>query len=331
MVSIPATSSSLVTRKPIVFWIAKPRTSATTKEYTSTPTAGDGLGDELTEVTTGEQTRVDGEEPEVHGSDHAGDQVDSDNVQGVVVAELVFQVDRGLQELLQPPRIKAKIGVTLAQAGVMATKPDTAPDAAPTEVGLPSLIFSMNSQPRIAAAVAPKSVDRDQTGVTHSVERFSADVEAEPSEPQDGSTEHHQRDVVGLVSTLFKDHPAARERWQARALLPGVDVHRGSTGVVDNLGQTHGVTQAHDPAVAPHPGRDREVHHGAQIPAKSIHAPNFARSAIAPEIKAVVIMAKVAPNATPMRSSLDPTMPERPKSLNGFPAKAQVLSTADML
>jgi len=33
----------------------------------------------------------------------------------------------------------------------------------------------------------------------------------------------------------------------------------------------------------------------AQIPAKIIHAPNLARSAIAPEMSATVMIAKVAP------------------------------------
>ncbi len=36
----------------------------------------------------------------------------------------------------------------------------------------------------------------------------------------------------------------------------------------------------------------------AQMPAKIIHAPNFARSAIAPETRATVMMAKVAWKAT---------------------------------
>src|ERR1700712_3115273 len=42
----------------------------------------------------------------------------------------------------------------MLQAGVIATRPATAPDAAPMEVGLPSLNFSTISQPRIPAAGA---------------------------------------------------------------------------------------------------------------------------------------------------------------------------------
>src|SRR5262247_3316608 len=44
------------------------------------------------------------------------------------------------------------IGVTKPDAGVMATRPATAPDAAPSTVGLPRLIHSVNIQPRAAAA-----------------------------------------------------------------------------------------------------------------------------------------------------------------------------------
>ncbi len=48
----------------------------------------------------------------------------------------------------------AQVGESAAHAGVIATSPATAPEAAPTEVGLPSRIFSTTSQPRIAAAGA---------------------------------------------------------------------------------------------------------------------------------------------------------------------------------
>src|SRR3954463_5082134 len=46
------------------------------------------------------------------------------------------------------------MGLTKPAAGVMATSPATAPDAAPSVVGWPSRIFSTMSQPSIAAHVA---------------------------------------------------------------------------------------------------------------------------------------------------------------------------------
>src|SRR3954447_21180173 len=54
------------------------------------------------------------------------------------------------------PRTIAQPGVRMLQAGVIATRPATAPDAAPIEVGLPSLIFSTTSQPMVAAAGAAR-------------------------------------------------------------------------------------------------------------------------------------------------------------------------------
>src|SRR3990172_404229 len=46
------------------------------------------------------------------------------------------------------------IGVTKPEAGVIATSPATAPEAAPSTVGLPRIAHSENIQPRAAAAVA---------------------------------------------------------------------------------------------------------------------------------------------------------------------------------
>src|SRR5438067_3266397 len=45
-------------------------------------------------------------------------------------------------------------GVTKPHAGVIATRPATAPEAAPSVVGLPNLSCSTSSQPSTAAAVA---------------------------------------------------------------------------------------------------------------------------------------------------------------------------------
>src|SRR5262249_53516037 len=44
------------------------------------------------------------------------------------------------------------IGVTKPDAGVIATRPATAPEAAPSTVGLPRLIHSVNIQPSAADA-----------------------------------------------------------------------------------------------------------------------------------------------------------------------------------
>src|SRR5580693_10252011 len=52
------------------------------------------------------------------------------------------------------PITSAPPGSTKPEAGVMATRPATAPDAAPSTEGLPLAIHSANIQPSAAAAVA---------------------------------------------------------------------------------------------------------------------------------------------------------------------------------
>src|SRR5579872_725938 len=52
------------------------------------------------------------------------------------------------------PMIKAGPGSTKPQAGVIATNPATAPDAAPSTLGLPLVPHSANIHARAAAAVA---------------------------------------------------------------------------------------------------------------------------------------------------------------------------------
>src|SRR5215471_4380329 len=52
------------------------------------------------------------------------------------------------------PMINAPVGLTKPEAGVIATRPATAPEIMPSTDGLPPIIHSENIQPRAAAAVA---------------------------------------------------------------------------------------------------------------------------------------------------------------------------------
>src|SRR5436190_6926832 len=56
--------------------------------------------------------------------------------------------------------MSADTGPTKPEAGVIATSPATAPDAAPRTVGLPRVIHSVNIQPS-AAAAAPVFVAKN--------------------------------------------------------------------------------------------------------------------------------------------------------------------------
>ena len=66
---------------------------------------------------------------------------------------------------------------------MIATSPATAPDAAPSTVGLPRVIHSVNIQPSAAAAAAVFVVTKARDREAVRAER-AARVEAEPAEPE---------------------------------------------------------------------------------------------------------------------------------------------------
>src|SRR6185369_2901988 len=61
-----------------------------------------------------------------------------------------------VKQITPPPRPMAiaESGLTNPEPGVMATRPATAPDAAPSTVGLPDTIHSARTQPSVALAAA---------------------------------------------------------------------------------------------------------------------------------------------------------------------------------
>ena len=131
------------------------------------------------------------------------------------------------------PMAIAPSGVTEEQDGVMATRPATTPDAAPSEVAWPSRIFSTNSQPRAAAPVATMVLT--QVTAAGRWRQGRAGVEAEPAEPQQAGAEHHERQVVRTHRVALAADPLAQHEREGEAGGTGVDVHRGTTGEVDRL------------------------------------------------------------------------------------------------
>jgi len=63
------------------------------------------------------------------------------------------------------PMTTAGVGITKPEAGVMATKPATAPEAMPSTLGVPLTVHSMNIQARAAAAAGPNLVQALLLGV----------------------------------------------------------------------------------------------------------------------------------------------------------------------
>src|SRR4051794_8931314 len=114
-----------------------------------------------------------------------------------------------------------------AQDGVMATSPATTPETAPRDVGWPSRIFSVTSQPSMAAAGAakggggavadfsrPHQAERGRRGRRKS---FNPDqpglrsraggtaIETEPAKPEDGRPDHDQGQVVRTVARVLAE------------------------------------------------------------------------------------------------------------------------------
>ena len=74
-------------------------------------------------------------------------------------------------------------------AGVITTRPATAPEIAPSTVGLPVLSHSTNIQPSAAAAAAKCVATKALAGQTVGGQGAAA-VEAEPADPQQRRADH---------------------------------------------------------------------------------------------------------------------------------------------
>ena len=157
----------------------------------------------------------------------------SDDVERVVVTRACTS-DPTASAQTAPAKMPSRIevsGVRKAQAGVMATRPATAPEAAPTLVGRPSRILSTTSQAPNAAAGGDLGVHERDTGQVVRGQR-GAGVEAEPAEPQQAGAEQHERHVVRAHRVLAEADPLAEHQTQRQRGGAGVDVHRGAAGEV---------------------------------------------------------------------------------------------------
>ena len=116
---------------------------------------------------------------------------------------------------------------------MMATRPATAPEAAPSVVALPSRIRSTRSQAEHRGAGGDLGVDEGDAGDAVGGER-GAGVEAEPAEPQQAGAEHRRTAGCAGASRSFGQPDAlAEDERQREAGGTGVDVHRGAAGEVD--------------------------------------------------------------------------------------------------
>src|SRR4051794_15373853 len=92
------------------------------------------------------------------------------------------------------PMIRADIGLTKPAAGVITTSPATAPEIAPSTVGFPVLIHSMNAH-AIAAVAAAKCVATN--ALLASPDALSALPALNPNQPT-----HSRQAPITLSTTL---------------------------------------------------------------------------------------------------------------------------------
>src|SRR6476659_2110448 len=196
------------------------------------------------------------------------------------------------------PRMIAPTGVTAPQAGVIATRPVMAPEAAPTPVTWPSLTFSTAIQASVAAQVATNVVT-----MTMAAEFPAASAEPPLKAYQPAQSSPAPSRVSGTLCGL--------RSWPQLAALPStIATARAAApalmctavppakSIALRLLAIHPPTafSVTTPSKANTQWATGKYTSTAHRPAKTIHAPNFIRSAAAPEISATVIAANSAWN-----------------------------------
>ena len=170
----------------------------------------------------------------------------------------------------------------------MATRPATAPEAAPRLVGVPSRIFSTSDPAEQRGGGGDLRVHERERGRAVRAER-RAGVEPEPAEPQQAGAEQDERQVVRphrrpSASRCRLPSTSARARPAAPALMwTAVPPAKSSTPALASQPAPCRVRAAE----VEHPVRDREVdERRPRARRRSLQARNFARSAMAPEMSA---------------------------------------------
>src|SRR5450759_694093 len=126
------------------------------------------------------------------------------------------------------PMMIAALASTNPDAGVIATSPATAPEMAPTTLGVPLCSQTVRAAPRSA-------------------------VKAEPAEPQQAGTYDGQPHVVWFKPLRLAPHPWAQHQGGHESRDAGTDVNHGSARVVE------GAEVAQPAALSPHPVGNRRI------------------------------------------------------------------------
>src|SRR3990172_9295145 len=186
--------------------------------------------------------------------------------------------------------IRDEIGPTYPEAGVIATSPATAPDAAPSTVGFPRLIHSVNIHPS-AAAAAPVFVATN--ALTARPLASSALPALNPNQPNQRSAEPIT--VIGRLCGCIG--------WCPKPLRLPIMIAQTSADTPEEMCTTVPPAKSSAPSFLSQPpspqtqwasGSSTSVAHST---VKSRNAENFLRSANAPVMSAGVMIANIIWNS----------------------------------
>src|SRR3954464_11027861 len=229
---------------------------------------------------------------------------------------------------MAPTRI-APIGVTEEQDGVIATRPATTPEAAPREVAWPSRIRSVASQPSAAAPVATIVVTQTSAACPLA---DSAEPALKPNHPNHSRPAPAMTRVrlCGRIGSRPKPRRLPRISASARPAAPALMC----TAVPPAKSMAIRLLAIQPPTFDCAPSKaNTQCATGkyttvAQTAENTIHGPNLARSAMAPEISATVMIANTAWKATKAIAGRPPESlvtssirPLSPKYWNGLPTR----------
>src|SRR5882762_9602529 len=200
-------------------------------------------------------------------------------------------------------------GLTNAQAGVIATSPATAPDAAPTVVGLPSRICSTSSQPNTPAQVATVVLVKARPAIPSAAPSEPALNPYQPNHSSEAPSSTNGT-LCGFIGSLRQPTRLPSTRHTARPAAPALvwtAVPPAKSSALSLL------------RIQPVPNTQLATGKYTivtQRATNNVQPQNFARSAIAPEISAGVIIANISWNIANTRTG---TPAFKVASVNGAP------------
>ena len=152
------------------------------------------------------------------------------------------------------PMANEPIGPTKPEAGVIATRPATAPEQMPSTVGLPRMIHSMSIQVKPAVAVA---VWVTSIAMPACIPALTAEPALKPNQPTQSS------EAPIMVSTTLcggagflalAEHQRRHQPGRA-----GIDVHHRAAGEIEHLDPGAVIGGVEEAVGSPHPMRDRRI------------------------------------------------------------------------